>query len=63
MIKVSFGSEMLDFWDTLFQRKAYGLIQVRFKQLLIGHHREMYLKLEAFWAWLVIINILLGDFR
>ncbi|KAG8501036.1 hypothetical protein CXB51_003110 [Gossypium anomalum] len=56
--KVSFGSEKLDFWDTLFQRKVYGLIRVRFRQLLIGNHRGMYPKSEAFWVWLLKVLLI-----
>ncbi|KAA3483977.1 zf-CCHC domain-containing protein/RVP_2 domain-containing protein [Gossypium australe] len=49
-VKVNFGSEKSDFWDTLFREMVFGFIRVRFQQLLIGNRREMYLKLEAFWA-------------
>ncbi|KAA3461844.1 CCHC-type integrase [Gossypium australe] len=44
-VNVIFVSEKSNFWDTLFQRKVYELIRVRFLQLLTGNHREIYLKI------------------
>ncbi|KAG8485998.1 hypothetical protein CXB51_019359 [Gossypium anomalum] len=38
-------------------------IRVKFWQLSIGSHRGMYPKLEAFWVWQVIIDVLLKDSR
>ncbi|KAG8478541.1 hypothetical protein CXB51_028298 [Gossypium anomalum] len=49
--KRSFGSEKLDFWKTLFRHKVYELIQVRFRQLLIGNHREILLQKDAKFEW------------
>ncbi|KAA3462135.1 hypothetical protein EPI10_028651 [Gossypium australe] len=47
-VNESFGSEKLDSWDILFQRKAFELIRVKFQQLLTRNHQETYPKSEAF---------------
>ncbi|KAA3461827.1 Gag-Pol polyprotein [Gossypium australe] len=48
--KVNFCSRKLDFWDTLSQEMESELAQVISQPLLIGNPRNMYSKLEVFWA-------------